>query len=70
MPLYCGGKPAARLPCDSCRLEQPQRVIRRCLKAEAPVVPGRLLIQRIDEQSNPARLGVDAPGTCQGIDQQ
>ena len=68
-----GCNPTLNLPLtyfDSCRQEQQQRVIRRCLKAEVPVVPCRLLIQRIDEQANPACLSVDALRTCQGIDQQ
>ncbi len=54
---------------DLCRQEQQQRIIRRGLETEAAIVPGGPLIERIDEQTNPARLGVDAMRPRQGIDQ-
>lgn len=68
--LFCEGRHAAHLLRDFCREEQQQQVVRRCRKAEVPVVPRCLLIERIDEQTNPACLGVDALRPCQGIDQQ
>ena len=53
-----------------CRQEQQQRIVRRGLEAETPVVRCRLLIDGIDEQANPAGLGADASRPCNGIDKQ
>jgi hypothetical protein len=39
-------------------------------RSRSSVVPRRLFIQRIDEQTDPACLDVDALRPCQGIDQQ